>query len=667
MCASGSPPPRRWPRSWSRGPGLPAVPVSLRSSLERGLVTSGSQQVSVGRRPSSERARRLDEVVVTGKNDILVQVIGPDGNVARHRPPAGHHTDAHHAGHRRDAHVRGLDGQLRRGGATRERRDRLIAVGHSAEGVTRAVDAVDRPAGGLGTRRSRPAGAGGLAQRRTRAPAGRGDAPRGRRHHRRPRRPTARRARRAATRSPAWRRTLNEMLDRIDAVAPAAAAVRLRRLPRAALAAGVIAPAGRGGSRLPRATRGSGELARNVLTEERRMEELVTVACCCSPVSTTSRLPPHVPVDLDDLVLEEVRRVRTGDAGAVHVDASAVGSAQVEGDPVLLARSCATWSRTQSGMPRRRSTSPCGRTTTWPCWSVDDDGDGVPPEERERIFERFVRLDEARARDHGGSGLGLAIVAQDRALARTAPCEVGESGMGGARFAVTLPLEVTCGPACSDLPVASRCRVQAGVRSRANSGVVTTVATSSRRPTIGVARRRAAWTPHRSSATPAGGRSRPVCRACSGCPYLGAPLSPDEGRLHDGGPAVAPRDAPCTGDYWVDRPPLLIALFRVADLGGGLTALRSWVRRGGRDRPRCGSGRTSRRARRRRPAGRPPWRARLLVSPLVGATPVNGELLAAPFIAVGVWLAVAAVGTPDCTDPVGGRGGAGACAAARCW
>ncbi|WP_277501343.1 ATP-binding protein [Nocardioides sp. ChNu-99] len=69
---------------------------------------------------------------------------------------------------------------------------------------------------------------------------------------------------------------------------------------------------------------------------------------------------------------------------------------------------------------------------------VDDDGSGVPPADRDRVFERFVRLDEARARDDGGSGLGLAIV-REVARAHGGDAAVVTSPLGGARFVVTLP------------------------------------------------------------------------------------------------------------------------------------------------------------------------------------------------------------------------------------
>jgi signal transduction histidine kinase len=40
---------------------------------------------------------------------------------------------------------------------------------------------------------------------------------------------------------------------------------------------------------------------------------------------------------------------------------------------------------------------------------VANDGPGIPPDQRARVFERFTRLDDARARDLGGTGLGLAV------------------------------------------------------------------------------------------------------------------------------------------------------------------------------------------------------------------------------------------------------------------
>jgi signal transduction histidine kinase len=73
---------------------------------------------------------------------------------------------------------------------------------------------------------------------------------------------------------------------------------------------------------------------------------------------------------------------------------------------------------------------------------VDDDGPGVPGADRQRIFERFVRLDDARARDDGGAGLGLAIV-RATALAHGGSVRVEDSPLGGARFVLSLPAEAS--------------------------------------------------------------------------------------------------------------------------------------------------------------------------------------------------------------------------------
>ena len=71
--------------------------------------------------------------------------------------------------------------------------------------------------------------------------------------------------------------------------------------------------------------------------------------------------------------------------------------------------------------------------------TVTDTGPGVPGGERERIFERLVRLDAARTRDHGGAGLGLPIA---RALARAHGGDlVCTSGRRDTQFVLTLPID----------------------------------------------------------------------------------------------------------------------------------------------------------------------------------------------------------------------------------
>ncbi|WP_417281875.1 sensor histidine kinase [Amnibacterium flavum] len=143
--------------------------------------------------------------------------------------------------------------------------------------------------------------------------------------------------------------------------------------------------------------------------------------------------PTGRAVDLDDIVLAEARRIR--DLTSIAVGTADVAPARVGGDEGTLGQVV----RNLVDNAARHARSRIELTLTdGVLLAVDDDGDGIPPEERERIFERFVRLDDARSRDAGGSGLGLAIV-REIVAAHGGSVAVSTGRLGGARFEVRLP------------------------------------------------------------------------------------------------------------------------------------------------------------------------------------------------------------------------------------
>ena len=71
---------------------------------------------------------------------------------------------------------------------------------------------------------------------------------------------------------------------------------------------------------------------------------------------------------------------------------------------------------------------------------ISDQGPGIPPEHRERIFERFYRIDKARSRDLGGAGLGLAI-AKWAIDVHGGSIRVEDRPEGGSTFRVVLPID----------------------------------------------------------------------------------------------------------------------------------------------------------------------------------------------------------------------------------
>ncbi|MEU6254238.1 HAMP domain-containing sensor histidine kinase [Streptomyces sp. NPDC047043] len=175
-------------------------------------------------------------------------------------------------------------------------------------------------------------------------------------------------------------------------------------------------------------------LADTVHEEAVRMQRLVDDLLLLARADEGGRVTAPRPVDLDDLVLEEVRRLRSASPG-LRIDGTGVGAARVTGDEDALRRlvrnlgeNAARYARTRVAFALADTGD--GRVRL----VVEDDGPGIAEADRRRVFERFVRLDESRSRDAGGAGLGLAIVAE------VAAAHGGRALVeDGARFVVTLP------------------------------------------------------------------------------------------------------------------------------------------------------------------------------------------------------------------------------------
>jgi signal transduction histidine kinase len=178
------------------------------------------------------------------------------------------------------------------------------------------------------------------------------------------------------------------------------------------------------------------ELAATVLAEDLRLQRLAEDLLLLTRADEHTLALRRRPVDLDDLVFDEARRLR--DATGLTVDTTAVSAGRVDGDPAGLRRVLRNLGDNAARHAGGRLAFSVAERDGKVLLAVDDDGSGIPEADRERVFERFVRLDDARARDDGGSGLGLAIVAE-LVAAHGGTVAVATSPLGGARVAVTLP------------------------------------------------------------------------------------------------------------------------------------------------------------------------------------------------------------------------------------
>jgi signal transduction histidine kinase len=177
-------------------------------------------------------------------------------------------------------------------------------------------------------------------------------------------------------------------------------------------------------------------MATEILSEDLRLQDLAEGLLLLARADEHILEILAVPVDLDDLVLEEARRLK--ERTSLSIETTRVGAARTIGDRAHLQRvlrnlgdNAARHAAASIGFSVQNS----GQNVSF---AVDDDGPGVAQESRRLIFERFARLDEARDRERGGAGLGLSIV-EEIISAHGGRVVVGESPLGGARFEVFLP------------------------------------------------------------------------------------------------------------------------------------------------------------------------------------------------------------------------------------
>ncbi len=233
--------------------------------------------------------------------------------------------------------------------------------------------------------------------------------------------------------------TMNEMLDRLQAGQATqrrfvADASHELRSPLATVAAGleVIEPSARG--------QAWQDLHRLMRGEAERMRRLVENLLLLAKADDAALPMQQVEVDLDDLVDAEVLRLREGNGGLeVLADVQPV---RVHGDPLMLSQLVRNLVENAAlaahGAVRLSTTQRDGQAILM----IGDDGDGIPDEDRLRVFERFVRLDASRARSSGGSGLGLSIV-QEIVKAHNGTVVLAAAATGGTTATVTLPLPST--------------------------------------------------------------------------------------------------------------------------------------------------------------------------------------------------------------------------------
>ena len=172
-----------------------------------------------------------------------------------------------------------------------------------------------------------------------------------------------------------------------------------------------------------------------------RMAMLIEDLLFLARSTETAPMILETPVDLDELVLAEAQRLR--DLGGPAVQVASLDAARVVGSFRDLTRMLRNLGSNAHDHARSTVTLSLTGDEHEARITVADDGPGIPPGARERIFARFSRLDDSRVRNStgGGSGLGLSIARQIVvATGGTLVVQDRADGARGAAFVVRIPL-----------------------------------------------------------------------------------------------------------------------------------------------------------------------------------------------------------------------------------
>ena len=179
------------------------------------------------------------------------------------------------------------------------------------------------------------------------------------------------------------------------------------------------------------------ELAAGTLIPEAyRMQALVDDLLLLARADERGLVIRREDVDLDDLADDEAQRLRRETSLDVHTELTPI---RLVGDARALSRVLRNLLENAALHAVSRIDVAVASGGGDAVVSVADDGPGIPAADRERVFDRFVRLDQDRSRSGGGAGLGLAIV-REIVAAHHGSVAVDDRPGGGTRMTIQLPL-----------------------------------------------------------------------------------------------------------------------------------------------------------------------------------------------------------------------------------